>query len=174
VTTSSAKARAAKAKAARAKAAKAKAAKAKAAKAKAAKAKAAKAKKPVVLAPVRSTPAHPFTPPVNAPSGGSGLSLSDRGVLLGTFLLALGVGVFVLLARAGWRRYSWRWRYREFDSTPRRRRDAERETTVEELPDAMQWWLGGEAANGSHGTAKDDSEAVTVARRSGADAPTGT
>jgi hypothetical protein len=123
---------------------------------------------------VRSTPAHPFTPPVNAPSGGSGLSLSDRGVLLGTFLLALGVGVFVLLARAGWRRYSWRWRYRDFDSTPRRRRDAEPGTTVEEVPNLLQWWLDDGAAKGTNGAAKDDAEAVPAAPRSGVDAPTGT
>jgi hypothetical protein len=84
------------------------------------------------------------------------LSLSDRGVLLGTFLLALGFVVVVLLVRAGWRRSSWRWRYRGKD-----------------VPDALQWWLDQDTALGSNGTAKDDAEAVTVAPRPGADAPTG-
>jgi hypothetical protein len=123
---------------------------------------------------VRSAPAHPFTPPINAPSGDSGLSLSDRGVLLVTFLFALGVGVIVLLARAVWRRYSWWWRYREADSTPRQNRDTEPDQTMEDLPDVMHWWLGTSAANGSNGSAREDAEVVTVARRSGADAPTGT
>jgi hypothetical protein len=122
---------------------------------------------------VRSAPAHPFTPPINAPSGDSGLSLSDRGVLLVTFLLALAVGVLVLVGRAAWRRYAWQWRYREYDPTPRRRRGAKSETPVEELPDVMHWWLGGEAASGSNGGPKADSEAVTVMPRPGADAPTG-
>jgi hypothetical protein len=90
-----------------------------------------------------------------------------------TFLLALGVGALLLLGRAVWRRYGWRWRYREYDSTPRRRK-AESGTTVEDLPDVMHWWLGSEAANGSNGAVQGEAEAVTTAPRSGADAPTGT
>jgi hypothetical protein len=103
------------------------------------------------------------------------LNLSDRGVLLVTFLLALGLGVLLLLARAGWRRSSWRWHYRGLDSTPHYGgRDAEPEPAVGNVPDALQWWLGGEAGNGSNGSARDDDEAITVTPRSGADAPTGT
>lgn len=157
----------AKAKAAKARAAaKLKAAKAKAAKAKAAKAKAAKAKDPVVLAPIRSTPAHAFTPPVNASSkGGSGLNLSDGGVLLVTFLLALGIGVVVLLLRSVWRRHALRRHYRRAYSAPR---------VVDDVPDTLQWWLHDDATNGSNGTTRDDGEAITVPPRPGADAPTDT
>ena len=174
--TRAAKARAAKAKAAKARAAKARAAKARAAKARAAQAKraAATAKKRVVLAPVRSTAVHSFKPPaVDTSSDDSGLSLSDREVLLVTFLLGLGVGAVVLLGRAAWRRPSLRWRNRGL--LPHRRgRDAEPDLVGENVPDALRWWLGDYETNGSNGAAKDDAEAVTVAQRSGADAPTGT
>jgi hypothetical protein len=164
-TTKALAARAAKAKAAKARAARLKAAKAKAARAEAAKAKAAKAKKPVVLAPVRSTPAHAFTPPVDASSkGGSGLNLSDGGVLLVTFLLALGIGVLVLLARAFWRRLSLRRHHRRSHSSP---------GIVEDVPDTLQWWLHDDTTNGSSGTTRDGAEAITVTPRSGADAPGG-
>jgi hypothetical protein len=101
------------------------------------------------------------------------LSLSDRGVLLVTFLLGLGVGAVVLLGRAAWRRSSWRWRYRGL--LPHRRgRDAEPDLASENVPDALRWWLGDHEANGSNGAAKDDAEPVTVTQRPGPDAPTGT
>jgi hypothetical protein len=96
------------------------------------------------------------------------LSLSDRGVLLVTFLLGLGVGAVVLLGRAAWRRSSWRWRYRGL--LPHRLgRDAEPDLASENVPDALRWWLGDHEANGSNGS---EAEAVTAAPRS--DAPTGT
>jgi hypothetical protein len=114
---------------------------------------------------VRSTPAHAFTPPVDASAkGGSGLNLSDGAVLLVTFLLALGLGVTVLLVRAaGHRRFSLRWRNRWAHSSP----------PVEDVPDVLQWWLHDDASNGSNGATKDNADAITVTPRPG-DAPTGT
>jgi hypothetical protein len=100
------------------------------------------------------------------------LNLSDRGVLAATFLLALGVGVLALLGRRFWRRLSLQRRYRG-EMIAHYGREAEPGAAAEDVRDALQWWLGGEAGNGSNGTAKD-AEALSATPRSGADAPTGT
>jgi hypothetical protein len=116
-------------------------------------------KKPTVARPlVPATSTRTGSLPADVPPADSGSGFSTRSVLLITFVVAIGAGVFALLVGAGWRRLWWWRRYHAYQRVGRE---------VQSRPVMSD-------EQRTNGVVADDVEPVTVVTRRGVDAPTGT
>lgn len=121
--------------------------------------------------PVHTAPARTTVLPVEVPpAGSSGSSLSNRSVLLLTFMATIVAAVLALLARGLWRRVWWWRQYHKYSGGHRARHD---DAALQARATLVPPWPADGTTNGSNRAVHDD-EPETIVSRAGADASTGT
>jgi hypothetical protein len=119
---------------------------------------------------VHTAPARTTVLPVEVPpAGSSGSSLSNRSVLLLTFMTAIVAAVLALLARGLWQRVWWWRRYHKYSGGHRARHD---DAALQARATLAPPGRADGTTNGSNGAVHDD-EPETIVSRAGADASTG-